>query len=457
MDKPLLVITFPNHWSIKNLIHTGALGLLQQTFRIEAWCDESKILALQDVANSFCIDEIIWRANIDYRETGKHKFWRLIQKSLLFERRRVSTEQIVKKSHRGKRSVFQKFSSSVVKLVAISPFGERTLKYASELRESSIPSKLISFSELPCAVFASNPVDFHEDPLVLAATVLGVPTITMIPSWDNLSNKGVLLSYFHTIFVWNETMKSELLSLYPVYELAEVTPIGVPRFDIHESSPNGEFERGRLLVSLGLDPSKSTILYANTATSSFPQQPQVIAHLIEGCENGIFQNCQVLIRCHPHDDISKYERFNRQRIAAVWPPLDEAKNAFGVSTCPPADDLLRLSAMIQACDVIVNAASTIVLDAACCDKPIISIAYDGDESPSYYDSIESAYKYTHQVPFLESGAGVIARSKSELHQMVNNALINPFELQNERKALKDSVCCGSSVQNLVRALEKFAN
>jgi len=455
MPKPLLVVTLRNHWSIKNLVHTGALTLLQESFQIEVWCDAGKIEPIKSLCSKFCDEDIIWKANLEIKETFKHKFWRLLQKSLLFEHHELATEAIIQKSHRGNRNRSQNFLSGVAKWVAKSRFGDRAIQIATRNRESLISNHLVNFSEDPAVVFITNPVDFREDLVAMAANQMQTPVVTMIPSWDNLSSKGVLLSIYDRIFVWNEMMKVEVLNLYPAFECIDIDAIGVPRFDVHQNSPNGEFSREALLSGLGLSPDKATILYANTATSSFPQQIQVIKHIIEACRNGEIENSQVLVRCHPHDDVSQYEQLNEEGLVAVWPKASDAKRAFGVEAAPPVDDLIRLTAMIKASDVVVNAASTIVLDAACCDKPIISVAYDGDEKPVFYDSIVSAYDYTHQKFYLESMGGVLVKSKAELISEVNIALINPFLRTVERKQLGHFVTRGSATHQMVKLLEGY--
>ena len=50
---------------------------------------------------------------------------------------------------------------------------------------------------------------------VLAARDLGIPTATLIFSWDNLTSKGRIVAPFDHYLVWSELMRSELLRFYP--------------------------------------------------------------------------------------------------------------------------------------------------------------------------------------------------------------------------------------------------
>lgn len=431
MARPLIAITFPNHWSIKNLIHSGVIAELQSVADIQGWASADRIPHLEDLCNEFGLAPIQWVATADSSETKALKRIRHLQKSLLFESHGVSTERILQRSERGKRTKLQQLGSAAMRSLSKTPWAPALKSWISKRRWELTPESSVAFPEVPNLLFVTNPVDFREDPLVKSARLAGVPVVTMVPSWDNLSSKGVLFGSFERVYVWNEVMHNEVRQLYPEHQASQVQIVGVPRFQAYESSPRAD--RNQFLQSLGLDPDRRTILFANTATKSFPDQPTVAHHVAEAVSNGELEGAQLLVRCHPHDDSGDYDFLRGLPHVAVWPEPGQDQAAFGVQTVPPADDLRLLTATLRSADVCVNSASTIALDAAANDVPIVSVAYDGNRKRDYPNSVRSYYDYTHQRPFIATRASVLVESRQSLIEALRCALENP-ELRREERA-----------------------
>ncbi len=448
--RPLIAITFPNHWSIKNLIHSGVVGRLQSECDIQGWAPAAKIPHLQGLVEAMGLEPIEWVVTPEYREDRQLRKSRHLQKSLLYERHGVSTERILQRSSRGGRSGKQLLASRAVRLIANLPFGERLSRQCAERRWELTDATGVEFPSVPDLLFATNPVDFREDVIVKAAMVRGVPVRTMVPSWDNLTSKGVLFAHYDRVFVWNETMRSEVWALYPEYREDQLPVVGIPRFDTYLN--RAASTRGKVLTGLGLDPSRQTILFANTATKSFPDQPAVARHLAEWVQTSEGRDYQLLVRCHPHDCADQYQFLTTFDKVAVWPRGGESSFAFGVDTVPPANDLEVLHDMLSVADVCVNSASTIALDAAACDVPILSVAYDGDRELPYAESVRSFYDYTHQRPFLKANAADFADSREGLIHLVQVAAMDRSRRSLERQNLAQLVIPVSPVNAMVEGL-----
>ena len=70
-------------------------------------------------------------------------------------------------------------------------------------------------------------------PWVRAAVALGIPTATFLFSWDNLTSQGRLLPRYDHYLVWNESIRKQLLWMYPDIRAEQVTVTGTPQFDFH--------------------------------------------------------------------------------------------------------------------------------------------------------------------------------------------------------------------------------
>lgn len=450
MKKPIIAITFPNHWSIKNLIHSGAIRQIQNFAEIQGLVDPARIPELTKLVAELQLNPIEWIPVTVSSESKQVKRYRHMQKSLLFEKHELSTEQIVQRSGRRRRSLAQRIGTTLIKGLAQVEDSINLLVKLSRDRFDATPAIPWLPERTPSLFFATNPVDFREDGFVKAAMEAGIPVVSMVPSWDNLTTKGVLFTKFERLFVWNQEMQEEVLTLYPYYRKSEVPVIGIPRFQVFEEELPAQYTRDALLTSLGLDPALKTILFANTATSSFPDQPDVARHIAEAIQDGTLADAQLLVRCHPHDRIEPYLELKKFGRVCVWP--ENLETAYGVKSTPPANDLLMLAGMMKAADVCVNAASTIVLDAAACDTPILSVGYDGDRKLKYFNSVESYYDYNHQGPYVMSGAGKLCKSRDILIGSIQEAFRNPSAQQAERAELASYATDGSPVNHLVNQL-----
>jgi CDP-glycerol glycerophosphotransferase (TagB/SpsB family) len=93
-------------------------------------------------------------------------------------------------------------------------------------------------------------------------------------------------------------------------------------------------------------------------------------------------------------------------------------------------------------DVVINLASTITLDAAICDRPVINIAYDLSPNLRYQARLNQYYtEYDHYQTVLQCGAVRLARSHEELLSHIKTYLLHPeFEREGRKKLV--GLWCG---------------
>src|SRR5581483_2349612 len=101
---------------------------------------------------------------------------------------------------------------------------------------------------------ASTQVD-----LLKSARRLGIPAATLVASWDNLTNKGLLKWVPERVFVWNEQQRREAIELHGIPP-DRVVATGAPLFDRwFERRPSTD--RAEFLGRVGLDPATPYVLY----------------------------------------------------------------------------------------------------------------------------------------------------------------------------------------------------
>ena len=93
-------------------------------------------------------------------------------------------------------------------------------------------------------------------------------------------------------------------------------------------------------------------------------------------------------------------------------------------TSPPIAQQ-HLADTLRHSDVIVNVASTIAVEAAIFDTPVVNISFDGESPSEFACSARRYYRFTHYVNVTRHNAVRIAASPDELIGHVNTYLANP--------------------------------
>jgi len=133
----------------------------------------------------------------------------------------------------------------------------------------------------------------------------------------------------------------------------------------------------------------------------------------------------LLIRVHPRDDLAAYRRFEQRPHVIVEKPFRTGRLAEGSAVDPTGDDRRHLANTLVHSDVVVNVASTIAIEAAICDTPVVNIGFDGAEPRPFLDSAARYYRYTHYRPLVENRAVRVASTPDEMVSHVARYLDQP--------------------------------
>lgn len=310
----------------------------------------------------------------------------------------------------------------------------------------------------PAAVFCSHQRPPEVLPVVLAARRLGIPTATFIFSWDNLTSKGRIAAPFDYYFVWSALMRDELVRFYPQVSAHRIEIVGTPQFDVYADRTLLE-TRQAFLGSLGADPDRPLVCYSGGDAATCPDDPEHVRILLELIRTGrVAGNPQVVVRPSPVDDGRRYAsvrakhpellfaqpRWNRHGDWAAWTPFPE--------------DVTFLANLTHHADLNVNVASTMTLDFAIHDRPIVNVAFDASCPPPLGVPIwDSYYHFDHYSPVLELEAARAARSPTELADQVNRYLADPTLDREGRRRLVElqlGAPLGTSSQRFAEALSR---
>lgn len=374
------------------------------------------------------------------------------------------------RKERVKGSWRTKSAHAVARLVgraAASPRGINTLDRWHCLEVSRLP-EVERYRDLfqrikPSALFCSHQRPPDVLPPVLAARSLGIPTATFIFSWDNLTSKGRIAAPFDHFLVWSEHMRRELLRYYPDVSDDRVHVVGTPQFDPYVDDQL-IWSRDEFFRKVGADPSRPLICYSGGDKQTCPEDPQHVRVLMELIRDGYIQNNpQVLLRPAPVDEGSRYEEVRRAYPELIYarPSWVHAVPGDWSRVIPLREDVQFLANLTHHADLNVNLASTMTLDFAIHDKPVVNIAFDIASPPPFGVPLwDFFYQFEHYRPVAELGAARFARSPVELARHVNDYLENPALDRESRRRLVElevEMPLGRSTGKIIRVLERIAH
>ncbi len=295
-------------------------------------------------------------------------------------------------------------------------------------------------------------------PVILAARRLGIPTATFVFSWDNLTTKGRMAAPFDHFLVWSDHMAAELRQFYPDVSADRAHVVGTPQFDPYAEASHPA-TRVELAARLGIDPGRPIVCFTAGDAGTCPDDPYHLAVLLELARSGRIEgDPQVVLRTAPVDPGQRFDGV-RQRYpelveaAPDWAHLD---GRLWHTAYPTREDVEALTVLTAGADVNVNMASTMSIDFALRDTPVVNLGFDRHPEDR---RAERYYRFTHYRPVVELGAVQVAQGAIELADQVSRYIRRPELDRAGRRAIVDlelGVPMGESSTAVVSALEAIA-
>ena len=330
--------------------------------------------------------------------------------------------------------------------------------YEAENRLLPDPFHGASFRKLApdVVVTATAGVVVSDIRVIRRARAAGVPSVTFTQGWDNLTSKTIVGARPDHVIVWNERMLEEAVELHG-FARNQITVAGPPHFDPYFRR-TGWTDRSELLRSLGLDPAKRIVLYATSPRRYFTDSIAVTDLLIAANEAGRFgPDVQLVIRLHPQviqgqdaDDLGAWERF-RGRVY-----LDMPRGATGLAADYTPDGIAHIAQLLDASAVTINVASSISIDAAIFDTPVVNLRFDAEPGRPYLKSVRRQYDTDHYKQVMETGAVRLADSPEQMIDEVRRYLADPSHERAERADLVRTLCYRDDGQAGARVAEAIA-
>ncbi len=285
----------------------------------------------------------------------------------------------------------------------------------------------------PALVVASTPGWRFDRYLLRQASRRGVKTAAVIVGWDNPSSYSLPGAPVDYITCWSDIQKHELVD-GDDWDPAMVNIGGIPSYDgyfRHEwLMPREEYFRLH-----NLDPQRKLLSYACSFITFSPnyQNIEALARLVES--DVLAEPSQLLIRLHPNHFMDNPhfagEREKVRRLAASCPHVHvvEPVPLGGELGYYSGEDMPEKTSMMAHSDIFLTVYSTMVVEAAIHERPIISVCFDapgGWNTPGKFSlPLSEIGNWPTHSRFREAHAGKVALNIDELTRAINEYLVNP--------------------------------
>lgn len=267
----------------------------------------------------------------------------------------------------------------------------------------------------PDAVFSTDPQNENDVSLMHDAIDANIPIIAMIRSWDNTTQR-ILRVLPDKLLVGSSELKKEVLLMYK-YPENKITITGNPHYDKYVKGPTKTKEE--FFAEFGLDTGKKLITYAPVGDHLVTKN-DIDQYVIETL--GGISDVQILIRFPPDEAVTLVNFKKPENMFYDKPGQAFKSDEFGDREIRKEDDE-RLINEIYHSDLIITGPTSISLDSALIDRPVITVNFYPSER-HLFDGI-----YTNQCDhiqkLLRTGGVKHASSKRDFLKFISEYLENP--------------------------------
>lgn len=303
---------------------------------------------------------------------------------------------------------------------------------------------------------------WQEGSFALEAQRQGIPSFAVVTNYDNIVNMGYRGFTPKCMAVWSKQMADETMKLHN-FTAKQIEITGPVQYDRYmQSLPMG---RTDFLKLINLDPDKKTIMFAGGVNIN--HYFDMYRVFVEQKDRIFRDSFNLVVRPYPHIKLLG---------SPAWRVLEKLFIDSGAYLSNPGsidssgdrsaelrldlaidDSIDELTYLLRYSDVMVNYFSTIGLEAAICDLPVIHVGYDAFAHGQNF-GVTSAFlqRQTHNRRPLRLAAARVVKSEDELFNALEEYLTNRDLEREERRAYAESECGvldGKSSARLVEMME----
>lgn len=295
----------------------------------------------------------------------------------------------------------------------------------------------------------------------LAAEVvgsLGGRTALFAGNWKDIGRGLRESGCWDYYLVWNRAMSESLLMQNPHLRSERIREVGTPQFDLHHRASELE-PREMFMRQLGFDPDRRLLCFTAAAERVVPEEAKTVRSLCQAISDSKIKGAPVLlVRLNPTGSDPNYQELPSEFpfvrvVDARWDHRSDYPG--GRWQASERDDISFFLNTIQHSAMNISAASTVTLDFAVLDRPVVTVAFDPPGARVRGRSVATFHFQDDYRPAVELGACRVVGSETDLCREVNAYLQNPRRDSEERQAFVAYTIgpySGKSVEMIARVL-----
>ena len=269
------------------------------------------------------------------------------------------------------------------------------------------------------------------------AKTRNIHTMGMVRSWDYLTAKGIVRANPDKMLVHNEIIKNEAVRLVDMRP-EDVIVVGIPHYDLFTNEDRSS--REALFKKIGLSSDKQVLFFGSVGRKFGATDNQIFDILDKAIHSGVLpKNLAVFVRLPPFDALSKEAQYCQEHFVFEYPGVSFEGHGRKENEMSK-EDLRHLADLIYYSEVVVTGPSTVCIDAAALDKPIVCLGFEGYDKRPYFESIIHRYDFDHMQLFVRTGAGIITHNEKEFLSLINHAIQYPEDRRQERAQFTKEQC-----------------
>ncbi len=409
--KKKILITCSHSIIARNILESGLIPYLVSDYEVKIIASVRKESYFQEISKRLSVGLI----SIDFSLSNYDHFFRslsllAIRTKTLVIKRRADYEL----DHKAFRYYFSSFLGVVLPFI---PFCKQIVRFYDSIL---VPKDLdyIFKDEKPDLIFSTDVQNEIDVRLIHRAQSLGIKAVGMVRSWDNLTCKGMIRAVPDILVVNNDILKEEAVSIHGI-DPHSIRVVGVPHYDSYlEDRKRNDFDKVSFLQENSFDEERKTVTYIPTGDRYIPEN---------GLDEFVIRTLgsepiNLIVRLPPADHVSIKEPIADTKAIIFWnqPGRSDWKGGLKTNEVSVEDDLM-LKKVLRASDLVVSGPSTVLIDAAIFETPLLAVAFD--ESPkNYYRGIKRYYDYLHIKKLIDLGGINVADNKTEFITLVRKIL-----------------------------------
>lgn len=396
-----VLLLFPDGVGIRNYLYSSVFQNTKEDLVLLHNFDQETVAAINE---SVVLSETI--VIPIYKESIKEKFLReLICLARLYHNaEKVRNPSLLTNWNWNQKTLSKKIFYKSIEMIVPFIKGYNTIlklekRYQKAVRENPFYQevKAILKRVQPDTVFCSHQRGLKVATVFAVAKDLGIPTTTVIYSWDNLPKARMALRADRYL-VWSDCMKKEMELYYPEIPSESIHITGTPQFEFYEDEQN-IIDKEVFFKKYDLDPAKKIICFSGDDNKTSPDDPSYLNDIAEELSKTHFKDdYQILLRRCPVDFSGRFDTVVQKYRGLIKeaPPLWYFNSSKDWSAVYPSiDDVKLLVSTAFYADIVVNVGSTMAFDFALFNKPCVFINYDQENKNTQDWSVKTIYQFQH--------------------------------------------------------------